>query len=105
MSFFDRFKRTKTEPDEPRELTANDLEELLNRTGLKRTLQVTGSAPRVLWRNFTNGIVWGMGYFLGLTVGVALLLWMMRSFVDFPLIGEYAEKLIEIIDNYNPVSS
>lgn len=39
--------------------------------------------------NFIRGIFFGLGSALGGTLAIAILVWMLALFVDFPLVGEY----------------
>lgn len=48
--------------------------------------------------NFVRGIFFGFGSVIGGTVVVALLIWVLSLFINFPLIGEYfqdAQRSIE----------
>jgi len=48
---------------------------------------------RIYKLNFFRGIFFGVGTFLGGTVVVAMLIWILSNFVDWPLI----EKLVEAL--------
>ena len=66
------------------------LEELFNDYYLHRR--------QVYKMNFFRGIFFGLGSILGGTIVVALLVWMMSFFVNFPLVGDYlqdAQRSIE----------
>lgn len=48
--------------------------------------------------NFVRGIFFGLGSALGGTLVIALLLWILSLFVNFPLIGEYFQTAQDSID-------
>lgn len=49
--------------------------------------------------NFVRGIFFGLGSVLGATVVVALVLWILSLFVDFPLIGELFQQAQDTIES------
>ena len=53
------------------------------------------------FRNLAAGFARGVGIFLGLTVGVAVVVWGVNQVVDFPLVGQYFERLLQIIEAGN----
>lgn len=54
------------------------------------------------FRNLFAGFARGIGVFLGLTVGVAAATWLVTQFVDFPLVGEYFSRILEILETNTP---
>lgn len=55
---------------------------------------------RLIWMNFLLGLARGLGMGIGVTVLVALLLYMMRSWVNLPVIGKWIAELVKIIEIY-----
>lgn len=53
---------------------------------------------RLITLNLIAGIARGLGFTLGTTILIALIVLLLRNFVTFPIIGEYIAKLIDIID-------
>lgn len=49
--------------------------------------------------NFIRGIFFGFGSVLGATVVVALVLWILSLFVDFPLVGEAFRQAQDTIES------
>lgn len=49
--------------------------------------------------NFIRGISFGLGSVLGATVVVALVLWILSLFVDFPLIGDALRQASDSIES------
>lgn len=48
---------------------------------------------RIVWRNIVVGLARGLGAVFGATVIVGLAIWVLKIFVDVPLIGEYARDV------------
>lgn len=57
------------------------------------------SRVQVYKMNFIRGIFFGLGSVLGGTVVVALIVWILSLFVDFPGIGHSIESLQHTINN------
>ncbi|CCQ92401.1 conserved hypothetical protein [[Clostridium] ultunense Esp] len=53
---------------------------------------------RIIILNLVAGITRGLGFTLGTTLVVAVLVVILRNFVTLPIIGEYIADLIDIID-------
>jgi hypothetical protein len=54
---------------------------------------------RVLTFSFLKGIVTGLGVFLGGTIGVALLLWILTLVNQVPFVGELSESAQQSIED------
>lgn len=54
---------------------------------------------RFLWFGFLRGIVTGLGIFIGGTIVVALVLWVLVQLNDAPVIGPFVEKIVEIVQS------
>lgn len=52
---------------------------------------------RVYRLNFLRGIFFGLGSVLGGTLVLAVAIWILTWFVDFPLIGQSIERLLEVL--------
>lgn len=82
-----------------------DLERLLrifDMVGFNDFMEYLASPRRILLWNFIAGMAKGFGIVVGMTLVVALLVWFLTKMVDFPLIGEYFEKILELIDTAAP---
>ena len=54
---------------------------------------------QMLKGNFLRGIAFGLGTFLGGTIVVAILIWLISQTVDiFPPVRDFAERLIESLN-------
>jgi len=61
------------------------------------------SSPwRIIWMNFVAGIFKGLGILIGMTVVLAVLIWMITKMVDFPLIGQYFLDLKNMLESFAP---
>lgn len=56
---------------------------------------------RIVWHNFVAGIFRGLGIIVGMTVVFALLVWVLTSMVDFPLIGQYFQQLLSLLEKFS----
>jgi phage shock protein PspC (stress-responsive transcriptional regulator) len=60
------------------------------------------SSPwRIIWINFVAGVFRGLGILIGMTVVLAVLLWVLTKMVDFPLIGEYFLNLKNLLESFS----
>lgn len=57
---------------------------------------------RIMWTNFLAGIFRGLGVLVGMTMVVGLLVWLITQLIDFPLIGQYFEILLNWIQGILP---
>lgn len=55
---------------------------------------------KLIWINFLIGLARGLGMAIGLTILAALLIYILNSLIDLPLIGKRIAKLIEVIEQY-----
>lgn len=79
------------------------LERLLltvERSRIRDYMMLTDSKRRLFLINFVAGLGKGFGQAIGFTFLAGLLFYMMSSWVDLPVIGEYIAKLMNIVDEY-----
>ena len=53
---------------------------------------------RIIWRNVVVGLARGLGAVFGATVIVATAIWVLKIFIDIPLIGQYARQVRAKVD-------
>lgn len=63
-------------------------------------LALVTNPKKLIWMNFLLGLARGLGMSIGFTVLLALILYIMRSWVNLPVIGKWIAELIHIIENY-----
>lgn len=87
------------------ERSKKDLERLLrifDMVGFNDFMEYLATPRRILFWNFAAGIAKGFGIVMGMTLVVAVMVWVLTKMVDFPLIGEYFEKILNLIDSASP---
>ncbi|MGB0845455.1 MAG: DUF5665 domain-containing protein [Thiolinea sp.] len=55
---------------------------------------------RMMWVNFVAGVFRGLGAVIGASVVIAIMIWLLSLFVNIPLIGKYADRFGQEIQNY-----
>ena len=53
---------------------------------------------RIIWRNVVVGLARGLGGVFGATVIVSTAIWVLKIFIDIPLIGQYARQVRAKVD-------
>jgi hypothetical protein len=85
----------------PRAVERRDTEEERIRKAAKRKmisaeledfLRYLNSPWHIVWRNVLVGLARGLGAVFGATVVVGLAIWVLKIFIDVPLVGEYARE-------------
>lgn len=56
------------------------------------------SKKRFLTYSFLKGILYGLGIFIGGTIVVALLIWILTQFNSVPILSPFIEKILNIIN-------
>ena len=60
---------------------------------------------RYILFTFINGIAWGLGMALGMTLVLGIVIYLLTIFisrmVDFPVIGQYFEQIGKLIEAYS----
>lgn len=59
---------------------------------LEDFLRYLNSPWHIVWRNILVGLARGLGAVFGATVVVGVAIWVLRIFIDLPLVGEYARE-------------
>ncbi len=77
-----------------------DLSVKMDNMRVAEYLALVTNPGKLIWMNFLLGLARGLGMGIGFTVLVALLLYIMRSWVNLPVIGKWVAELVRIIENY-----
>ena len=72
---------------------------LLKATGFADFVRYLQSKRRIIWINFLAGVARGFGIVFGMTIFVAVVVWILNQLVDFPLIGQYFLDLKTLLEN------
>jgi branched-subunit amino acid ABC-type transport system permease component len=49
--------------------------------------------------NFVRGLLFGIGSFLGATIGAALIIWVLSLFSEVPLIGRFVNDIQDTVNS------
>jgi VIT1/CCC1 family predicted Fe2+/Mn2+ transporter len=66
---------------------------------IKDYVDLLASTKRQLWSSFVRGIFYGLGYFIGATFVVALLLFILNYLGGAPVIGHFFQQIIQAINS------
>ena len=73
---------------------------IIERSIIREYMMLTDSKRRLFLINFVAGLGKGFGQAIGFTVLAALVLYLLSTWVDLPVIGAFIAKLINIVDQY-----
>lgn len=73
---------------------------IIERSRIRDYMYLTDSKRRLFIINFIAGVGKGFGQAIGFTVLTAIVLAMLFSWVDLPIIGRYIAKLLNIVQEY-----
>ena len=83
----------KTSPDK-------EIVKAFEAAGVVDFLEYLQSGRRLMWLNFKAGVAKGFGVTVGMTVVLAVLIWVLTMLVDLPLVGEYFAEAEQFITEY-----
>lgn len=63
-------------------------------------IEMVSNPKRVIFLNFIAGLTRGLGMGIGFTVLAGIVLYLMRSWVNLPVVGKLIAELLDIIDTY-----
>ncbi len=86
-------KQPKTTPDA-------ELVKVFKAAGVVDFMQYLQSGRSIMWINFKAGIAKGLGMTLGMTVVLALLIWVLTKLVALPIVGEYFKDAENFVQDY-----
>jgi hypothetical protein len=64
---------------------------------IDKKLQMLNNPP--IWKSFFQGLLMGLGTVIGATLLFALLVGVLRNFITTPIIGEWINDIVEIVEN------
>ncbi|SEP08101.1 hypothetical protein SAMN04490248_12339 [Salinihabitans flavidus] len=71
----------------------------LEKLNSHRFIRVQNSLWRLILFQFTRGLAFGLGSVLGATILVSIVAWWVSQFEFLPIIGEWANQLVEEIQD------
>lgn len=63
-------------------------------------IEMISNPKKVIFLNFVAGLTRGLGMGIGFTVLAGIVLYLMRSWVNLPVVGRLVAELLDIIDTY-----
>lgn len=73
---------------------------IIERSRIREYMMLTDSKRRLFLINFVAGLGKGFGQAIGFTILAGIVLYLLSTWVDLPVIGEYIAKLMNIVDKY-----
>lgn len=73
---------------------------IIERSRIRDYMMLTDSKRRLFAINFVAGLGKGFGQAIGFTVLAGIVLYILASWVDLPIIGEYIAKIINVVEQY-----
>ncbi|OPJ56890.1 DUF5665 domain-containing protein [Alkalithermobacter paradoxus] len=77
-----------------------ELSWIIEKSRIRDYADLVSNPKRLIVINLVAGLARGLGTAIGLTVLAAVLFYILRSWVNLPLIGEFIARLLDIIENY-----
>ncbi|WP_099188004.1 DUF5665 domain-containing protein [Tepidibacter mesophilus] len=78
----------------------DDLAQSLDKSRIREYAEIVNSPKKLIYLNFVAGLAKGFGSAIGFTILAAIVAYILHSWVNLPLIGQYIAKLLDIIENY-----
>ena len=63
-------------------------------------IEMMSNPKRIIFMNFIAGLTRGLGMGIGFTVLAGIVLYLMQSWVNLPVVGRLIAELLDIIDTY-----
>ena len=73
---------------------------IIERSRIRDYMMLTDSKRRLFVINFVAGLGKGFGQAIGFSLLAGVAFFILASWVDLPIIGQYIAKLIDIVENY-----
>ncbi|WP_084601933.1 DUF5665 domain-containing protein [Tepidibacter thalassicus] len=78
----------------------DEIAQMLDKSRLREYTDLMNNPLRLIYINFIAGLARGLGTAIGLTILAAVVFYILKSWVNLPLIGQYIAKLLDVIENY-----
>ncbi|NLK90138.1 MAG: hypothetical protein GX274_00995 [Clostridiales bacterium] len=63
-------------------------------------IEMASNPKRIIFLNFVAGLIRGLGMGIGFTILAGVVLYMMRRWVNLPVVGRLIAELLDIVDTY-----
>lgn len=76
------------------------LNKSMEQNNIQELITTMGSPKKMLFRNFTSGIVRGIGISIGFSLVSAIVIYLLRRIImlNIPVISEYIGDIIDIVE-------
>jgi hypothetical protein len=85
---------------EPKTSPDKELVKVFEAAGVVDYLEYLQSGKRIMWVNFKAGIAKGFGITVGMSLIVAVFIWILTMLVDLPIVGEYFANAMQKVNEY-----
>ena len=77
----------------------DNLNHTLNKNKILDLVELAGDTKKFLFRNFTSGIVKGIGIGIGVTIITAIIIYILQKIIklNIPIISQYIADIVEIV--------
>ncbi|HZK57130.1 MAG TPA: DUF5665 domain-containing protein [Clostridia bacterium] len=78
----------------------NELSRKMDTMRMAEYIEMMSNPKRIVLMNFVAGLIRGLGMGIGFTILAGVVLYIMRSWVNLPVVGRLIAELLDIIDAY-----
>ncbi|HZX21573.1 MAG TPA: DUF5665 domain-containing protein [Clostridia bacterium] len=78
----------------------DELSRKMDNMRIAEYIEMMSNPKRVIFLNFIAGLTRGLGMGIGFTVLAGVVLYIMRGWVNLPVVGRLIAQLLDIIDTY-----
>lgn len=78
----------------------DELSRKMDNMRMAEYIEMMSNPKRVIFMNFVAGLTRGLGMGIGFTVLAGIVLYIMRGWVNLPVVGRLIAQLLDIIDTY-----
>jgi len=84
----------------PKSSPEKEIVKVFEAGGVVDFLEYLQSGKRVMWLNFKAGVAKGLGVTVGMTLVLAVIVWVLAKLVDLPLVGQYFAEAKQYVTEY-----
>lgn len=79
----------------------NKLNDIFSKKRVFELVELSGNTKKFLIRNFTSGIIKGMGVGIGFSIMTAFIIYLLQKIIklNIPVISKYISDIVEIVQN------
>lgn len=73
---------------------------IIERSRIREYMMLTDSKRRLFIINFVSGLGKGFGQAIGFTILAAIVFYILGTWINLPIIGEFIAKIVDIVEKY-----